>query len=229
MTECPEKFPLSWLYERVDSDDRFAAEALAIRFRLESYKPIQRRDTHTAGTSACGLINHWLVDRDLNGYERGRPVDDFAALAYIPFEGCVLAGMAIRESFIDIKRDELTALMRAEGMTIPSYLGGTGDQGAAEDAPATVAADTVMAPAPEPRKMKKAALISKYGGQWPTIANTLSDSSRNELKSAKMGNGYYDEVMVVQWAQENGKLKDSVAPTSLKMADLPRSVIKRGS
>lgn len=122
MSPCPEKFPLSWLYEKIDYDDRFAAEALAIRESLETYLPSHRRSTHTVASSAKGLVNHWLVQRDLSGYERGRLVEDFAALSMIPFDGCHEKGIANLESIIFIMRDELVALMTQTGMTIPDYL-----------------------------------------------------------------------------------------------------------
>ncbi len=124
MSDIPEKFPLSWLNEKIDSDERFAAEALSIRQRISSYRPEQIRDTHTIASSALGLVNYWLVNRDLCAYERGRLVEDFAALTVTAYEGCHDTGIVNLHSFIDIKRDELLALMKREGMTVPDYLGG---------------------------------------------------------------------------------------------------------
>lgn len=124
MNDIPEKFPLSWLNTQTDYDSQFSAEALAILERLASFQPERIRPTYTTASSASALINHWLCNRDLPAYERGRIVEDFAALIVTEYDGCLAKGIENLCSFIDIKRDEIVALMEQENMTVPAYLGG---------------------------------------------------------------------------------------------------------
>lgn len=122
MNKIPEQFPLSWLKEQVDADEKFSSEALVIRLAISSLQPEHIRETHTIASSAIGLINYWLVNRDLSGYQRGRPVDDFAALTITEWEGSTELGIANLESTVFINRDELLRIIKREQMTVPDFL-----------------------------------------------------------------------------------------------------------
>jgi hypothetical protein len=122
MNICPAEFPLSWLNENVDNDELFARESLAVLLRTEALQPKHLQATYTLASSAKALVNSWLVDRRLYGYSRGRPIDDFAALTVITFDDDVGLGMQNLEATITIKREEVAALMAAEGITLPSCL-----------------------------------------------------------------------------------------------------------
>ena len=56
--------------------------------------------------------------------------------------------------------------------------------------------------------MKKAALIKKHQGQWPTLERDLRDASENGLsKMAKNPrHGFWFEVDALKWAEQQGKL-----------------------
>lgn len=76
------------------------------------------------------------------------------------------------------------------------------------------------------KKIKRAALITKYRNEWPTAERDLGEGSRNGLGEAKAGKGYYDEERSVEWARSAGKFKDMTMPKPT-MANLPGRVIKQ--
>lgn len=67
--------------------------------------------------------------------------------------------------------------------------------------------------------LKRAALVSKLSGQWPTIDRDLRDASENGLKDAARTDrhGFWHETKALAWAQQRGKVIDSTnlrAPTN---------------
>lgn len=122
MDACPAEFPLSWLNEKLGLDEIFAKEALAVLERLSALLPIDARPTYTVASSAGALVNYWLVNRKLAGYERGRPIEDFASLTVVSFWDNPERAIANLESMVTIQRGELLNLMAQESITIPIFL-----------------------------------------------------------------------------------------------------------
>ena len=58
--------------------------------------------------------------------------------------------------------------------------------------------------------MKKAALIAKHAGQWPSIERDFQDATDNKLKSAANapGHGEWFEAAALDWARQRGKLRE---------------------
>lgn len=197
MTNIPEKLPLSWLNEQINNDERFAAEALAIRQRISSYQPEHIRETHSTASSAVGLLNHWLVNRDLCAYERGRLIDDFAALTVVEYDGCQMKGIANRQSFIDIKRDELVALIEREGMTVPVYLGGVPAKAKTSTINKTTTRKHVLDPI---IKKAKAAAVDpdNYLSVWPQLVEIARSANR-----PKPLTGYAEDEGVLYETENN--------------------------
>jgi hypothetical protein len=78
--------------------------------------------------------------------------------------------------------------------------------------------------------MSKAALVSKYKGQWVTIERDLQDASKNGLGVAKAGARDWWEHIAVPWAQSKNKFKersDVADSPRVMMANLPTSVVKK--
>jgi hypothetical protein len=123
-TPCPEKFTLYWLRQKMlnDEDRSFYQKALVKLEQLEEQQPKKFRSTHTTASSGTALVNHWLVNRDLVAYERGKPIEDFAALRFEPKECSIGDAMELLQASIDIKRDELVDLITREGLTVPKFL-----------------------------------------------------------------------------------------------------------
>lgn len=67
------KIRLTELDEALDGDEEFAIAAMAT---LRKEDPLS---TYTTATSGMALVEHWLGERILNCYERGRVVDDVRA------------------------------------------------------------------------------------------------------------------------------------------------------
>lgn len=60
-------------------------------------------------------------------------------------------------------------------------------------------------------ELKRAALVTKLSGQWPTIDRDLRDSGQNGLKAAgSVGrHGFWNEANALAWARQRGKLMDA--------------------
>lgn len=71
---------LTELEKALGEDLEFAEAALIV---LKTEDPLS---TYTTATSGMGLVNHWLGERILNCYERGRVVDDVLVGAVFPDE-----------------------------------------------------------------------------------------------------------------------------------------------
>lgn len=236
MVDCPSKFPLSWIMGMVDYDDCFAAEALEIRVRIDSFQ--SRLRTHTINSAAMGLVNHWLVQRELPGYEQGRMVDNFGALVVLEVDGDFGIGNTTRQDSIYIMRDELIALMQSYGMTIPTYLGGSGEKSAPAPRLAAVpASDPVPAPASEVQAervrngppIKKAAFISAHKKRFPSIASAFLEASRNGLAAARVEDqaGMYYEGEVLAWAESKLKQSGTSQKTPTSIFDMQGTIYKR--
>lgn len=122
MDACPAEFPLSWLNEKLGLDEIFAKEALSVLERLSALLPVDARPTYTVASSASTLVNYWLVNRKLAGYERGRPIEDFASLTVVSFWDNPERAIANLESVVTIQRGALVSLMAQESITIPIFL-----------------------------------------------------------------------------------------------------------
>lgn len=68
------------------------------------------------------LIDHWLVNRDLNCYINGKLVDDVTALTVLPVDGDYGAGIEALENWMTIRKDELAALLEQRNLTVPAFL-----------------------------------------------------------------------------------------------------------
>lgn len=121
---CPAKFSLFWLELKLldDEDDSFSRGALARLEELDEQQPAAFRSTHSIASSASELLGHWLDNRDLPAYIRGKLVDDYGALTSQAI-ACSLdeADDALRAS-IEIKRDDLVALIESENLPVPKFL-----------------------------------------------------------------------------------------------------------
>jgi hypothetical protein len=78
-------------------------------------------------------------------------------------------------------------------------------------------------------KMKKAALVSKYQSQWPSIETDICNASRTELKDAQLGKGFYNVTVALEWARQNGKIGEVAAgaATTNSIFNSPTSVKKK--
>jgi hypothetical protein len=119
---CAEKFTLYWLEQKLLDEPHFAEEALQKLTEIEQQQPEKFRSTYTTASSASALINHWLVNRDLTAYERGKPVEDFAALWVEPIECTLGEAIDLLQASIEILRSDLVSLIEREGMTAPNFL-----------------------------------------------------------------------------------------------------------
>jgi len=122
MDTCPAEFPLSWLNEQLDKDDVFAQQALLLLRRRAELQPTDIRETHTVASSARALVNSWLVNRKLYGYDRGRPIDDFTSFTLISFWDDLETSIRNLEAMITIKRVEVVSLILEESLTPPQFL-----------------------------------------------------------------------------------------------------------
>lgn len=66
------------------------------------------------------------------------------------------------------------------------------------------------------KRMKKEALLRKHKNHWPTIEEDFRHANEYGLRDcAKLeGHGYWNETAALQWAEERGKLTDTVMPES---------------
>lgn len=90
--------------------------------------------------------------------------------------------------------------------------------------PVTVAqpAQTTSPPVQAPEQpdthtqLKRAALIHKHERAWPTLEADLRHANDNGLSACAKAkkHGFWREEPALQWAQENGKLKGSLTPSS---------------
>lgn len=122
MDACPSEFPLSWLNENLARDQLFAQEALAVLGRMDALQLAQCRSTHTMASAAKTLVNYWLVNRKLTGYERGLAIEDFSALNAVSFWDDAQRGAEDLENMVIIKRNEIVAKMVQESITVPMFL-----------------------------------------------------------------------------------------------------------
>ena len=63
------------------------------------------------------------------------------------------------------------------------------------------------------QRLKRAALIAAFVGEWPTIERDLRDASENGLSSAAKADkhGYWWGGLARRWAEEHGKLSPTPA------------------
>lgn len=109
---------LSWLYEHLISDAEFASDALRL---LSSECP---SDTFTPATAGEALINHWLIGRDLNCYERGREIDAADGVVYLDENGDPSRGIQAIEESRYIDKDEFLAVCKTWRIAPPFCLSG---------------------------------------------------------------------------------------------------------
>ncbi len=110
-----EKLPLSLVVAESEKETDLiekALQILAIEDAGSSYTPV---------TAISGLINHWLVNRDLACYIRNERVD-IAALEVIAVDGDFGKGLDALEAWITISKEELTALLESRHLPIPKFL-----------------------------------------------------------------------------------------------------------
>lgn len=111
------KIRLTELEQALEGDEEFADAAMA---SLREDDPLS---TYTTATSGMALINHWLGERILNCYERGRVVDDTRAGTVFADENgdYSKAAFAIdHDRFVDVK--ELRLLCFKWDLPIPQRL-----------------------------------------------------------------------------------------------------------
>ncbi len=74
--------------------------------------------------------------------------------------------------------------------------------------------------------VKKAAMIARHKGKWPTIEGDMKDANRNGLKDARTGHRGWLEKKALEWAHNRNKLPgtekavDELARTVNSMVDL---------
>lgn len=108
------RIPLPRLVEALETDTEFVAQA------LNELAFIDRVSTYTAASAASGLINHWLVERDLTCYSRGEIVEDVAALSVCEINGSFDISMTALEDGLLIDRNEFLELLKALGFKVPA-------------------------------------------------------------------------------------------------------------
>jgi hypothetical protein len=110
------RIPLPVLEKKLERDTRLITKALHI---LSVEDP---ESTHTEAGSVSGLLNHWLVNRELGYYINGQRGDDFTALTVIPVNGDYGKGLAAMEAWITIDKQELVELLRSRSFIVPDNL-----------------------------------------------------------------------------------------------------------
>lgn len=75
--------------------------------------------------------------------------------------------------------------------------------------------------------VKKAAMIARHKGKWPTIEGDMKDANRNGLNAARTGHRGWLEKKALEWAHNRNKLPgtekavDEIARRVNSMVDLP--------
>lgn len=108
------RIPLPRLIEALENDQPFIAQA------LKELAFLDRVSTYSPASAASGLINHWLVERELKCYSRGKVVDDIADLTVCEINGSFDLSMAALEDGLLIDRDELIKLLTKRGFNLPN-------------------------------------------------------------------------------------------------------------
>lgn len=108
--------PLSYLKSTMEDDLEFPADALKELERIQARLKV--KSTYTVASAVSGLLNHWLVNRELKCYERGRAVEDVTAAVVYDLE----RGLDAIEDAWQIDIVELMTLLESRGMKLPSAL-----------------------------------------------------------------------------------------------------------
>lgn len=111
-------FPYSYIEKALEEDAQFPVEALGELERIQSKHKL--KSTYSTASSASALLNHWLVNRELKCFERGRVVEDVTE-ATVNLE-CLEDSMAAIEDGWLISIAELMRLIQSKGMTFPMAL-----------------------------------------------------------------------------------------------------------
>lgn len=116
------------LNDRLLDDCAFSSAALDKLHRIQSRLPECLHSTYTVASSASALVNHWLVERKLDCYVRGRKVDDVTAISLSASDQDFGRAADIYDAFAIIRCDELVSLMKKEGLPIPLFLADEDEQ-----------------------------------------------------------------------------------------------------
>jgi hypothetical protein len=180
------------LIEALEDDSEFVSQA------LRELAFIDRVSTYSPASAVSGLINHWLVERDLKCYSRGQTVDDITDLTVYEINGSFDLSMSALEDSLKIDRDEFLQLLSERGFLVPTSL-------------AAIATDVPHTPPQESRteERKRSALVSETESFWPSIERDLRDASRNGLSLAAKScrNTFWKVREALSWATERGKIK----------------------
>ena len=106
-----------WLQQQLEIDLTFATEAINV------LKHVNPSSTYTTASSASALLNHWVVERELKVYQRGKPVDDVAAvILYADEDRDYTPAMNAVEQGWRIDREEFAAILARYEMTVPDVM-----------------------------------------------------------------------------------------------------------
>jgi hypothetical protein len=136
-------------------------------------------------------------------------------------EGALYAGM-LEDPKCQVLLSDVAAFLMANGADIPAEMQAVGlpkgDESTAEN----------TLPESQPVKtgpiLKKAALIRKYSGQWPSAESDLNHSDENGLRAAAKAplHGEWYEDHCLAWARQRGKLSEGSSAKTARLEDLPR-------
>lgn len=206
MLERSNEFTLYYLNQKLRDDLVFSEDALNKLLQIESQQPEFLRSTYTLATSAAGLINHWLVERKLPCYRRGRAIDDVTAEVVTVLDDDIGRAIDADDSGVSIKRGEFLSLLKEEGMNAPHFLLDTAG-----------APESETPPAFRPHIGWQIALFDAwpaicrmYGGRTPTAAEAIrylqtNDKSGEILQKTDGGS--------LWWRTQRGKAKEATLHT----------------
>lgn len=111
------RIPLPRLIEALENDPKFVSQA------LEELAYIDRVSTYSPASAVSGLFRHWLVERELKCYSRGRVVEDVTALSVCEIAGSFDLSLAALEDGLLIDSSEFFMLLKTRGFDVPSAFG----------------------------------------------------------------------------------------------------------
>lgn len=164
-------------------------------------------------------MRNWL--RDCRGNPHGLPAE-FAdrleiARANVSTNGPIrpqaLYAGVLRNPYGEVLLSEVAAASVRWGWTLPQAMQSLVSPAATVTAPEP---ETYPAIKKEGYVLKKAALIKKYSGEWPSIDADFNHASENGLTAAAKATGHGDwyESAVLAWADQRGKRTATAAKTA---------------
>jgi hypothetical protein len=110
--------PLSALLPQLEADEAFVTDAMRELDRINSNLKV--KSTYTRASAVDALLNHWLVERELDCYERGRIVEDVCAATVLDSD--IGRGIDAIEDSWKIELKSLRELLHLKGLNAPACI-----------------------------------------------------------------------------------------------------------